>query len=81
MNILHEAEHRIEQFEVELSKYKNGNSNRLYELQKTLIEEDIGFDQELVPKAKPKWNPIPKWQPKAATKSPSENLGTTKNTK
>ena len=60
MKILHDAEHTIEKFENELKKYKDGKLERLSSLQGLLIEEDIKIDEELQPKAKPKWQPKPK---------------------
>ena len=60
MNILHDAEHKIEQFEIELKKFKAGKLDRLNDLQQILIEKDIRIDEELVPMAKPKWKPNPK---------------------
>ncbi len=59
VNILHDAEHKIEQFEKELNKYKEAKLERLSDLQGILIEEDIGADQELVPQTKPKWQKKP----------------------
>lgn len=54
VNILHEAEHKIEEFEKELKEFKQEKVSRISQLQETLIEEDIK-DQELIPKGKPKW--------------------------
>ena len=68
MKILHDAEHKIEQFEIELKKFKAGKLDRLDDLQQILIEEDIGIDEQLVPKAKPKWIPKPKVTEKPVSK-------------
>ena len=55
MNVLHEAEHLIEQFERDLKQFKFLKDNRMIQLQEKFIEEDVG-KQDLVPQAKPKWN-------------------------
>ena len=68
MNILHDAEHKIEQFETELKKFKAGKLDRLNDLQQILIEEDVRFDEELIPKAKPKWKLKPKVPEKPVSK-------------
>ena len=54
MNVLHEAEHLIEQFERDLKQFNELKVNRMTQLQKRFIEEDVGKQQDLVPKAKPK---------------------------
>lgn len=56
INILHDAEKRINQFEDDLGRHLRGKS-RQQNLQQTFIEDDIAYDEELVPKAKPKWLP------------------------
>jgi hypothetical protein len=56
MNVLHEAEHLIEQFERDLKQFNHLKDSRMTQLQEKLIEEDVGKAQDLVPKAKPKWN-------------------------
>jgi hypothetical protein len=56
MNVLHEAEHLIEQFERDLKQYNKLKDSRMTQLQEKLIEEDVLKEQDLVPKAKPKWN-------------------------
>ena len=67
MNILHDAEHKIEEFEKQIRKYEEVKMKRLYDLQGVFIEEDIAIDQELIPNTKPKW------QPKfVATKTPND---------
>lgn len=53
MNVLHEAEHLIEQFERDLKQFNNLKNNRMIQLQEKYIEEDLLKGQ--VPNAKPKW--------------------------
>lgn len=57
MDMLHDAEHTIEQFEKQIMKFEEHKTKRLYELQGVFIEEDIAADQELIPNTKPKWQP------------------------
>ena len=56
MNILHDAEHKIEQFERDLKQFKELKDSRVTQLREKFIEEDEIKEQDLVPKAKPKWN-------------------------
>ena len=55
MNVLHEAEHLIEQFERDLKQLKLLKDSRMNQLQNKFIEEDVG-KQDLVPQARPKWD-------------------------
>ena len=54
LNILHVAEHKIQEFENELQQFKKAKFDRISQLQDTLIEEDVN-GEDLKPKGKPKW--------------------------
>jgi hypothetical protein len=77
MKILHDAEHKIEQFESELRKYETVKLDRVDELKRTVIEEDIATDQELVPKSKPRWQPESK-EPEDPASKPDSKVDTNK---
>ncbi|XP_028401926.1 uncharacterized protein LOC114524901 [Dendronephthya gigantea] len=56
MNVLHEAEHLIEQFERDLKEFRQLKENRKTLLKEKYIEQDVAAAQDLVPKARPKGN-------------------------
>lgn len=54
MNVLHEAEHLIEQFERDLKEFRQLKENRKTLLEEKYIEQDIVAAQDLVPKSRPR---------------------------